>query len=422
VLTGDLVRPRLRQQGNDLRIDWLDPANPHWQRTAAALISRFGEQRNQPQEQWQRAVDEYEAGRTDYNVIRGLAKVLSDEATFQPIETPIDPVELRARLFRRGPAYSSPESRYRDSRDRVLREAAVEYEVTPGQLEQILYADRTAAYLLSDPGPAWTADSLIARYNLELARAALYWADQMTVHIYDGFKDFWKYVKLFKLMFEGKVIAPQQPTLHAQQLQGSQRVQGYHVVLDGPISPFVAATTRYGRQLGAFLPALFLGQQWRMWATVRVPHFRKRLVYYLDDTIDLVSHFKASGEFDSRMEANFATEFHEKFGDNRGQWQLTREDEVILLGDTVMIPDFTLTHKKDGRRAIIEIVGFWHPEYLERKIAKTKAANRSDLILLVYEGVNLGRERLQDVPSQLLYFKNKPVLKEVMAIVEEVAV
>jgi predicted nuclease of restriction endonuclease-like RecB superfamily len=86
-----------------------------------------------------------------------------------------------------------------------------------------------------------------------------------------------------------------------------------------------------------------------------------------------------------------------------------------------MIPDFAFTHKKDGRRAIVEIVGYWHPEYLERKVAKTRAANRSDLILLVYEGVNLGREKLQDVPSQVLYFKNKPVLKEVMALVEEVA-
>jgi predicted nuclease of restriction endonuclease-like RecB superfamily len=135
----------------------------------------------------------------------------------------------------------------------------------------------------------------------------------------------------------------------------------------------------------------------------------------------LVSHFKQSGEFDSRLEADFAKEFHEKFGDERDNWLLTREDEVILLGDTVMIPDFAFTHKKDGRRAIVEIVGYWHPEYLERKVAKTRAANRSDLILLVYEGVNLGREKLQDVPSQVLYFKNKPVLKEVMALVEEVA-
>ncbi|MCB0084089.1 MAG: DUF790 family protein, partial [Caldilineaceae bacterium] len=275
MLTGDLVRPRLRQQRDDLRIDWLPPQNYHWQQTAADLIALFQQQRNQPQGMWQQALEIYEAGRTDYNVIRGLAKVLSDEATFQPVATPVDPAELRARLFRRGPAYSAGDTHH-DSRERMLREVAVEYNVNPGQLEHILYADRTAAYLLTDPGPTWTADSLIARYNLELARAALYWADQMTVHIYDGFKDFWRYVKLFKLMFEGTVIAPEQTGDRERSVQGS--FQGYNVMLDGPISPFVNATTRYGRQLAAFLPALFLGQRWRMWATVRVPHFRQRLV------------------------------------------------------------------------------------------------------------------------------------------------
>jgi len=135
----------------------------------------------------------------------------------------------------------------------------------------------------------------------------------------------------------------------------------------------------------------------------------------------LASHFKRSGEFDSRLESDFAAEFQAKFGDERGAWQLTREDEVILLGDTVMIPDFAFTHKEDGRRALVELVGYWHPDYLERKVAKVRAANRSDLILLIYEGVNLSRERLQDTPAQVLYFKSKPVLKEVLEMVERAA-
>jgi len=39
----------------------------------------------------------------------------------------------------------------------------------------------------------------------------------------------------------------------------------------------------------------------------------------------------------------------------------------------------------------------------------------------VYEGVNLSIEALRDVPSEVLYFKNKPVLKDVMATVEAMA-
>jgi hypothetical protein len=39
----------------------------------------------------------------------------------------------------------------------------------------------------------------------------------------------------------------------------------------------------------------------------------------------------------------------------------------------------------------------------------------------VYEGVNLAKEKLQDVPGEVLYFQNKPVLKDVMSAVERVA-
>ncbi|HCI78185.1 MAG TPA: hypothetical protein DHW02_00680, partial [Ktedonobacter sp.] len=101
-----------------------------------------------------------------------------------------------------------------------------------------------------------------------------------------------------------------------------------------------------------------------------------------------------------------------------GKWLLTREDEVLVLGDTVMIPDFALTHKESGHRVLIELVGFWHLDYLRRKVEKVRTAHCRNLLLLVYEGVNLAAEALQDVPGEVLYFKNKPVLKEVMAAVE----
>ena len=63
----------------------------------------------------------------------------------------------------------------------------------------------------------------------------------------------------------------------------------------------------------------------------------------------------------------------------------------------------------------------WHPDYLRRKVAKVRAANRRNLIQLVDEGVNLAAEGLVDVPGEVLYFVNKPVLKDVMAAVERVA-
>jgi uncharacterized protein len=405
MLTGDLVRPRLRQRGERLLIERIEENDRHWLDTADALIALFGEQVGQSRSTWDAALEEYEGDRVDYIVIRGLAKVLCDEATFTPGDLPVPPDELRQYLFKHGPVFDRPILFQPDSRADMVAQAAEAMDLTPEQIEELLFADRPAAYRLVEPGPDWTPEGLLARYNLELARGVLYWATRMEVDLYDGYKDFWRYLKLFKLMFEASPLD-----------EG-----GYHVELDGPISPFVRSTTRYGRQLAAFLPALLLGERWQMAASVRPPGSDRALSYQLDDGAPLTSTFKRSGAFDSRMEADFAAEFEVKFGDRRGQWELSREDEVLLLGQSVMIPDFALTHRKDGRRALIEIVGFWHPEYLRRKVEKVRRAGRRDLILLVYEGVNLTAEKLDDVPGEVLYFVNKPVLKQVMAAVERVA-
>ncbi len=404
MLTADLVRPRLRLRAETLSIDLLEN-NKYWQKTASELIRLFAQHVGQSQQAWHAALEAYEGIRTDYILIRGLAKVLEDAATFTPIDSTIEPAALRQRLFAQGPVFAEPILFQPQTRAATLTAAADELSLTTEQIESALFADRPDQFILTDAGPDWTPDDLIARYNLELARGVLYWSSEMRIDIHDTYKDFWRYLKFFKLMFQ----AQPKPS------------GGYSVILDGPISPFVKSTTRYGRQFAAFLPALFLCEKWQMVADVRLPQSGEKLKYRLDHTSPLRSHFKRSGLYDSRLEADFAAEFEAKFGGERGQWILTREDEALLLGDTVMIPDFAVTHKKDGRRALIEIVGYWTPEYLNRKLEKVRAANRRNLILLVYEGVNLTEDRLLHVPGEVLYFPNKPVLKDVMAAVEKVA-
>ena len=405
MLTGDLVRPRLKQRNGIVKVQWLDPRQQQWRQTASELIDLFSQQRGKPYQVWADALDCYEGVRTDYIVVRGMAKVLEDAAEFQPIATSVIPADLRQRLFAQGPAFTQTDLFHPQTRANLMSQAAAELGTTVDQLEAALFADRLSHHMLTGLNEFWTPETLIARYNLELARGVLYWSDQMQVEIHDGYKDFWRYLKLFKLMFWASPLPD----------------GGYHVDLDGPISPFVKATTRYGRQFAAFLPALLLGDQWQMSATVRPPGFIKTLTYRLDTKSALRTHFKRSGEFDSRLEADFAADFAAKFGSKRAGWTLTREDEVILLGDTVMIPDFALTNQQDGRRVLLEIVGFWTRDYLRRKVEKVRAAQRRDLLLLVYEGINLTPEKLEDIPGEILYFKNKPVLKDVMAAVERVS-
>jgi predicted nuclease of restriction endonuclease-like RecB superfamily len=259
---------------------------------------------------------------------------------------------------------------------------------------------------LQDTGDLITPRELIERYNLEVARGVLYWAKEIQLHVEDNYRDVFRYIKLMGLMH---TIYPAE--------------KGYDIVLHGPISPFVTSTIRYGLQFARFMPALLLCDNWRMEAQVRPPNSDKFIRYQLDDTTELRSYFKGSAGFASQLEASFAAEFEAKFNQSERVWELAYEDEMILLGDTVMIPDFSFTHRKNGRRALLEIVGYWHPNYVRRKLEKVQNAARTDLILLVYESANVSAEAFTAVSAgEVLTFKNKPVLKDVLAAVERCAI
>jgi len=411
MLKSELIRPRLVIRGGQIWTRSL-PSDYHYLTIAGELIALFQRHVGHSRSALAEALRDYEGDSLDYPVIRGLAAVIEARCTFGS-DPPINPVDLRAAIFRRGPVMGKRDLFNRATREQVLAETAIQFGLTAEQAEGALFADLAEEQILLDPGEPLAPGGLIARYNLELARGLLYWARQVRLQVHDGYKDLFKYVKLFKLMY----------TIHP--LAGGDPSGGYHITLHGPISPFVKSTIRYGVQFAKFLPALLLCRRWQMEADVRPPGARSRgaLRYTLDDRTDLRTHFKASGPFDSQLEADFAAEFEAKYGGARRQWELAREDELIVVGDTVMIPDFSFTHCKDGRRALLEIVGFWHPDYLRRKLAKVRQAGRRDLILLVYQSANVAEEEFEAASAgKVLTFVRKPILKDVLAAVERCAV
>src|SRR5689334_11200158 len=126
MLTGDLIRPRLRQRGSSLHIEMLDETSSHWLQTAAELIVLFRQHTGQPRQTWETALETYEGDRVDYIVLRGLAKVLADAATFNSIPTSIPPAELREKLFALGPAFVKPDLFHPQTRQDILRATAKE--------------------------------------------------------------------------------------------------------------------------------------------------------------------------------------------------------------------------------------------------------------------------------------------------------
>src|SRR5689334_25157387 len=91
---------------------------------------------------WEAALVAYEGNRTDYLIMRGLAKVLTDAGTFVPRATAYPPIEVRRRLFERGPVFAAPEVFHPHTRTEMVQQLAAEVGISATELEMTLFADR----------------------------------------------------------------------------------------------------------------------------------------------------------------------------------------------------------------------------------------------------------------------------------------
>src|SRR4029434_3883553 len=106
----------------------------------------------------------------------------------------------------------------------------------------------------------------------------------------------------------------------------------------------------------------------------------------MEGVCGLGSHYAAGTPYDSILEQAFA----ERWAHTPTAWRLEREVDLIPLPGSVLVPAFLLVHA-DGRSFLLEIVGYWRPEYLRKKFAQVRRAGRQDLIVAVSERLNLER-------------------------------
>lgn len=103
---------------------------------------------------------------------------------------------------------------------------------------------------------------------------------------------------------------------------------------------------------------------------------------HADPREDAVSQSAAdSVSFDSSLERRLHADFAalERAGETAG-WRLEREPEPVILGDTILVPDFALT--RENRRVYLEVAGYWRPDYRARK-ARKLATLRGAVALIV---------------------------------------
>jgi predicted nuclease of restriction endonuclease-like RecB superfamily len=159
--------------------------------------------------------------------------------------------------------------------------------------------------------------------------------------------------------------------------------------------------------MARFLPALVACRGWRMHAVIRT--HRRAWTAGLDLSAEdgLSSHLPPPEEFDSAVEESFAA----KWGPAKRQgWQLLREGEILHRHQKTFVPDFVFRHD-DGRTVLMEIVGFWTPEYLQAKLATLRLFAQDRILLAV---ASAAEETLPELPGRVIRYKTALKIQDVL--------
>ena len=324
--------------------------------------------------------------------IAAFSKLLDEAATFDT-DRRGRAAELRVKVFARSaqfhPLVTSADHMFERTEMEVKQLIAAELGEPWEKIERALYADVIDMQpMVAFEGYASPA-ALLSRYNVAQLQACLYRAERMTVTARADFAAIVRYAKLARLLLDIFRTGPDE----------------YRMDLSGPAS-VLEETRRYGINFARFLPALLSCRDWSLSATLRTPWGWKAALN-LNSESGYTSGRPAPDEFDSSIEEDFAR----KWGEAQEGWRLSRESAILHEGQLTFVPDFLFRHE-DGREALLEIVGFWTPQYLAAK-RKTLSRFRQHHILIAVPQ----RTAKEDVstPEVIVY---KTVLK-VEAVLEK---
>jgi predicted nuclease of restriction endonuclease-like RecB superfamily len=360
VLRKDLLR--VSRAGGGYRPQFADRAD---RPLAARVLGTFADHVGEPRSALDAALADLEGEADDFKLVRGFASLCERDATFET-RAAVPPERARRIAFEAAETVGVVTEA---DRDRALDRAAGRLGVDPEAVADSLYADREVRQVLADFDPRWTPDALLDQYDLSLAQTALFDAVEVRVRSSDP-KALVSAVKRLGLMYE----------IHRTDA-------GREVVVTGPDHLF-RRTRRYGTAFARLLRSVAKTADWRLTATIDDRGTERELVLTDDDVgvpgVDPI----AEPTYDSGVEADFAARFTALDLD----WDLVREPEPLAVGTRVMIPDFAFDYRFADFRVFFEIMGFWTPEYVEKKLGQLADVEDVELVVAVDESLGVGED------------------------------
>ena len=345
---GDLP---LRLVDGGAYFDFLGPQDEPWLRVLLGELARFeGRRRRELAER----LAEPLPCETPFFKRRAATRVLLRLWRRERVAA-VSPVAARERLFL-GAAASDA------TRADVVAATAEGLGVAADALMESLFADLPGERVVRAPAPPPSTTETVLRTNLAVVQAALMRASTIELAIEGGVRPI---VRLAKL--RGLLCTVVEPAAGAPRLQ-----------ISGPFSLF-RHTLLYGRALAELVPHLAWCARFELRAACAL---RGRIVDVTVDSGAPIFPAAAPAAFDSKLEERFARDVARLAPD----WDVVREPEAVRAGATLIFPDFLLRHRiHPERRVLVEVAGFWTPDYLTAKLARLREAALPPFILCVDE-------------------------------------
>jgi predicted nuclease of restriction endonuclease-like RecB superfamily len=238
----------------------------------------------------------------------------------------------------------------------------------------------------------------------------------------------------------------------------TEKLKSVHLHLDGPASLF-RMSERYGNSFAKLFPILLKSKGWRLKAGILYKGYQGKRVleFALDDSEEAFKAMPEAARYPERVspefqlaeeqegyktgiqtdvenEAGFAekeagvqkaeTDFESEVYDSTyeqqfaslsfGGWEAKREPTILRAGRYAFVPDFSL--QKNGIKVYVEIVGFWTPDYLKKKIEKLGEV-KEPVILLINRKLKCSEK---DFPAQdVIFFDRKIPANEVTQVLRK---
>lgn len=248
---------------------------------------------------------------------------------------------------------------------------------SPLDVASAIFADRAAARVISI-APSLSAADAVEAYNLSLVQGLLLRSEVVTVHVREHVRAVVRFAKLTGLLCTYAIDE-----------------HGTRVDVSGPLA-ILRHTTKYGFALASFFPAVLATPGFRLRA--RCVLKGEPILVRIDASDRIARTHALPKDSDSRIERALARDVRRL---DRG-WELSRETDAISVGQRVFFPDFTL--RRDGMSVLVEVVGFYTPEYLRSKLEALRAARMRRLIVCIDESLACDDG---EIPGTVIRFKRK---------------